>query len=239
MHESSSYDATLFGTGDGADTAIYRQLRDAIVSGQYEPGDRLPAEREMVEKLRASRSNVRRAVQRLEREGRVVRYVGRGTFVFSPTPKVLLDNTLPAGTASPLDVLEARLAIEPGFADLIVARAGPRDFERMSDRLDQMAAAKSQQEFRELGYQFHMLLAQSTRNPIIRHFFEQIIEARVAAGWGRLQGLNSTPEDREAQVAANRAVLNALIARDAELARKLLRKHLGQMVASVAFQEEL
>lgn len=221
---------------DKSEVAIYRRLREDIAEGRYEPGDRLPAERELSEAFDVSRGVVRRAVQRLEREGRVVRHVGRGTFVFLPQQKADLSQATGRHSASPLDILEARMVIEPGFADLIVARATTSDFANLEAKLDKMAAARSQQEFRELGYQFHSLLAQATRNPLVIHLFEQIVEARVAAGWGRLKSLNSRSEDRERQVAANRAVLEALRMRDGERSRKLLRDHLGQMVASIAYQ---
>ena len=221
---------------EAEDNAIYRQLRQAIAAGHYEPGDRLPAERDLAGRIGTSRAVVRRAIQRLEREGRGLPPVGRGTFVFSPPPPRPMDESSPSRRASPLDVLEARMVLEPGFADLIVARAGAQDFEEMTAALDRMEAAATQQEFRELGYAFHMVLARATRNPLLVHFFEEIVAARIAAGWGRLKGLNRTAEDRRAQVASNRVVVEALMARDAELSRKLLRKHLGQMVARVAFQ---
>lgn len=218
------------------DTEIYRYLRNAIASGELEPGDRLPAERDLADQMKTARGPVRRAIQRLEREGSVVRHVGRGTFVFSPVPQIELNTTHSPDAASPLDVLEARMAIEPGFADLVVARASTNDFRNLSETLEQMSVAKSQQEFRELGYRFHMLLAKATRNPIIVLFFEQIIEARTNAGWGKLKGLNDTKEAQAVQVAANRGILDALKDRDADLARKRIRAHLGQMVSTVVFQ---
>jgi hypothetical protein len=67
-----------------------------------------------------------------------------------------------------------------------------------------------------------------TRNPLLVHVFELIIEARAAAGWGRLRSLNDTSEARRGQAAANRAILEALKDRDAELARRLLRAHFRQ-----------
>ena len=56
-------------------------LQDGIADGSYVPGAKLPTERELVERLSAPRSAVRRALGQLEDEGLVIRHVGRGTFL--------------------------------------------------------------------------------------------------------------------------------------------------------------
>jgi len=215
--------------------SIYRHLSTAMGTGQFRPGDRLPPERDLAVHFGAARSLVRRAVQRLERERRVIRHVGRGTFVASPDPQQPTDPSFSLPHASPLDVLEARMAVEPGFADLVVARATAEDFDRLDRCLDEMEQAPTQQEFREAGYSFHLELARATRNPLLVYLFEIIIEARARAGWGKLRALNDTAEARSAQVAANREIVRALKDRDGLHARQLLRAHLGGMVASVTF----
>jgi DNA-binding FadR family transcriptional regulator len=184
-------------SGDGpSDVEIYRKLRDAIEARRFEPGDKLPPERDLAMRFGSSRNLVRRAVQRLERERRVIRHVGRGTFVAHADGAGDRSPAQLPSKVSPLDVLEARMAIEPGFADLVVARASEEDFARLESRLQEMAAAPTQQEFREAGYAFHLELARTTRNPLLVRIFELIIEARAAAGWGRLRSLNDTQDAR-------------------------------------------
>ena len=112
------------------------------------------------------------------------------------------------------------------------------DFARLDLRLQDLEQAPTQQEFREAGYAFHMELARVTRNPLLIRIFELIIEARAAAGWGRLRSLNDTPEARKSQAESNRRILTALRDRDSETARRLLRAHFGRMVAGLAFQPE-
>jgi DNA-binding FadR family transcriptional regulator len=224
--------------GGPSEVEIYRKVRDAIESGRLEPGDRLPPERDLADRLGTSRNLVRRAVQRLERERRVIRHVGRGTFVASREAGTGDSSVPKLPKVSPLDVLEARMVIEPGFADLVVVRATEDDFARLELRLQHMEQAPTQQEFREAGYAFHLELAKTTRNPLLVLIFETIIEARAAAGWGRLRALNDTPEARAIQANSNRKILSALQDRDAEVARRLLRSHFGQLVAGIAFQPD-
>lgn len=74
----------LSGRGDRADR-IYRQLRDGIVDGRIRHGERLPATRELAERLAVSRTTVATAYERLTAEGYVHARVGSGTFVSAPT----------------------------------------------------------------------------------------------------------------------------------------------------------
>src|SRR6056297_2463571 len=57
------------------------RLRALMTSESYGPGDRLPAERELIDLLGVGRAALRRALEQLEREGAIWRHVGKGTFV--------------------------------------------------------------------------------------------------------------------------------------------------------------
>lgn len=63
---------------------VYLDLRAAIESGEYRPGDKLPPERELVARYGCSLITIRRALDELSREGRLKRHQGRGTFVLPP-----------------------------------------------------------------------------------------------------------------------------------------------------------
>jgi GntR family transcriptional regulator len=69
-----------------AHAQIESWLDDAVAAGKLGPGDRLPPERELAERLGVSRMTLRHALDSLERRGIVVRHVGRdgGTFVAEP-----------------------------------------------------------------------------------------------------------------------------------------------------------
>jgi GntR family transcriptional regulator len=67
---------------------LYYQVKQAILrrieDGELRPGELLPAERELERELQVSRVTVRRALSELERDGRVRKEHGRGTFVAPP-----------------------------------------------------------------------------------------------------------------------------------------------------------
>ena len=210
---------------------VYDALRIAIRSGEILAGQRLASERKLSTDLEAPRAAVRRALQRLTAEGMVERGLGRaGSRVRDPSPPIGPTETR---EASPQDVLEARWAFEPGLVALVVARATEADFLAMERQLERMVRATNQQAFREAGYNFHLEVAKATRNPLLVDIFEMIIAARARAGWGRLAALNATPEQRAAQIARNRSVVEALRHRDIDAATMLLRDHLARMLDEI------
>ncbi len=76
---------------------VYRLLADDIARGALRPGDRLPAERTLCERLSVSRATVRRALAELVGDGLVEASVGRGSFVsggqLSEPPNALMSFT--------------------------------------------------------------------------------------------------------------------------------------------------
>ncbi|MEN0086002.1 MAG: PLP-dependent aminotransferase family protein, partial [Leifsonia sp.] len=91
---------TIGGRGDRADR-IYRQLRDAVVDGRLRRGERLPATRELAERLQVSRSTVSTAYERLTAEGYLAARVGAGTFVAYAGAGAPSAGRRPAGAARP------------------------------------------------------------------------------------------------------------------------------------------
>ena len=65
--------------------AVLEDLREAISSGKYPPGQRLPSELELVKSYGVSRPTVAHALRDLTQEGLVTRRAGSGTYVRSPS----------------------------------------------------------------------------------------------------------------------------------------------------------
>jgi GntR family transcriptional regulator len=64
---------------------LYEILRNKITLGEWQPGDMLPTENELLDRFEVSRSTIRQALDILVNEGRIYRQRGRGTFVNHPT----------------------------------------------------------------------------------------------------------------------------------------------------------
>ena len=105
--------------------AISAYLQRAIETGAYSEGDRLPPERQLAATFQAARSTVRRALDQLEKAGLVSRRLGSGTFVGATAASPRRASEL-ADQVSPLQLIEARLAVEPFTTRLAVLHATRR-----------------------------------------------------------------------------------------------------------------
>ena len=111
---------------------ISRRIRKALTDGRLAPGEKLPAEREMAQRLRASRVSVREAYRSLAEAGLVSirRGAEGGAFIadFDPAPMSRnLTFLLRLGRTSHEELTEARVLLEPSVARLAARRAGRED----------------------------------------------------------------------------------------------------------------
>jgi DNA-binding FadR family transcriptional regulator len=214
-------------------TAIHAHLRAGIVAGIRVAGDRLPAERTLAEEFRANRRTVREALDLLVTEGLIERRHGSGSIVVWQRGRADAAPDFPTPAVSPLDCIEARRVIEPGYLDLVVARATDDDFALMQRRLAEMRSATDQVTFKASGYDFHLEVVRATRNPLLVAMYQMLVAARARAGWNTLIALNDSEQQREAQIEANTAIYQALRERDAAKARELSLMHLTEMLQTV------
>ena len=105
-------------------------------------GDKLPTERALADQFRTGRSRVRGVLAELANDRRVVRSIGRGTFVAVPASDAALEReaTLPA---SPAAVMDARLALESAIISLVVRNATQLDFVEMARCVERAGRAKT------------------------------------------------------------------------------------------------
>lgn len=205
---------------------IYRDLKSGIMEGAYAAGSRLPTERALAEHFDAARNSVRKTLNMLEDEGLIIRHVGRGTFVRSA----------PAQEEFTLaELLEARLLFEPNLPDLVVERITPDLITEMEAALERVRNAESWDQFKEAKYAVHMAIARGSHNRFIISIFEQIIDSRRRAGWGRPgQKLSPVLVVREAAYRDNLVILEALRAGDADKAREAIRDYLLRTLSNVS-----
>jgi len=204
--------------------AIAARLRQAILEGRYADGERLPAERELAQHFDASRSTVREALRRLEETNLVSRRVGSGTFV---TYRTAFDSNNIAEVTSPVELIDVRLAIEPQMARLVVSHATARDLERMGEALRQVEAANRDSEaFSRADEQFHLALAESTRNPLMVWLYRQINDVRCHAQWDAMKDKILISERIDEYNRQHRALYDALCSRDADAAVRIVTEHL-------------
>jgi DNA-binding FadR family transcriptional regulator len=217
----------------GAD-AMVRFILQSIDQGAWTPGQKLPTERDLATRFHISRNTLRKRLDELEADGRIARQVGSGTYVSDArpargdfvTPAAPADLIQRIHGASPAEVMEFRLLIEPQMAELAVTRATADDLREMEEDLRRGEAAASIAEFEHWDGALHLTLLRSARNQLVTDLYAAINGVREQALWGRMKERSLTPERRRRYEQQHRAIVDALRDRDIGEARERLRTHL-------------
>lgn len=213
---------------------------DEIAAGRLKPTAKIPSERELSDSLRVSRGTVRKALDELERKGLIKRRPGSGTFVTELAPEYVSAQGAAAAVPeiSPAKLMEARIAIEPQMAALIVHNASNEDFDHMAYCLQKSEQADSIEQFEYWDEAFHKALAEATHNPFFAYLLKQINLIRAQSEWGVLKKKSLTAQARAQYQEQHQQILAALKKRDAKQAQQLLLEHLW-LIDQHLFRPEL
>ena len=208
--------------------AISAHLRNAIEAGTYNRGDQLPPERELAVAFQAARSTVRRALDQLERAGLVSRKLGSGTFVTASSAGSPVAGDV-TEVISPLQLIDARCAVEPFTTRLAVLNATRRDLSDIETVLARAEACDNDKdEFSRWDAEFHLLIARASRNPLVLIFYRQINIVRLHAQWDAMKEKILTPAVIADYHVQHRGIYQAIDQRDALLAETLITQHLAK-----------
>lgn len=194
----------------------YHAIRDRILSNDLKPLDCL-AEAKLCEELKLSRTPVRSALQRLAYDG-LVKYVpGKGMTVAQFTLTELLE------------VAEVRIPNESIAAGLAAERMADADIEaleRCVEATEEAARSQLSEKCFELDDQFHILIANGTKNSRVVQIVTELVEV---SGWGTF--LSKKDYDRMLVAAKqHRQVYEAIRMRDKELAQQRMHEHLNDWI---------
>lgn len=223
---------------------VTEELRSQIATGGWPAGRQVPPERALAEQFGLARNTLRRVLKLLEEEGLLERHVGRGTFVRAPNEgksngsnghgAAFLANGSMSGDltaklrgASPADLMEVRIIIEPQMAALAASRATAEDIAQIELALKHSIAAKGLAEFEHWDAQLHLTIFKAAKNAILLAWCEAINVVRNEPDWYRLKKRSVTPEVRNSYDRDHTEIVAALKERDPEAARKVLFKHLS------------
>jgi DNA-binding FadR family transcriptional regulator len=173
-----------------------------------------------------ARNTIRRALRQLEDAGRIVRHVGRGTFVEQGKPIPSDDLARRIENASPNEIMEVRLIIEPQAAECAAARANGAELDAMAECLRKGEAAPTVAEFEMWDGLFHQTIVAACRNHLLIDIYDAINAVRRKADWAALKERVVTPGRRGVTQKQHRGILAALRARDAQRAGLEMKNHL-------------
>lgn len=156
-----------------ASEAIYEQIKELIVSGQLQPGDRLPSERSMMDMLQRCRPTIREALRMLERSGFIRTMPGtNGAIVQEPSTfevEQSLEVMLQTSKVSLEALAEYRSHNDTAVARWAAQRHTPEDLSALDSVLKEgkrLIEAGDLSGFVHLDAAFHGLLAKAGKNEV-------------------------------------------------------------------------
>ncbi len=203
---------------------IAELIRTAILSGELNYKERLPSERDLSETYSVARGTIRESLNQLEDEGLVQTRPGSGTYIIK-THSGLKDPSI--ALARPLELIDARFALEPHICRLAVLNARREDLDAAEEALICMENfSKSFQDFSRSDENFHTILAESTNNGLIISMVNQINAVRNQEQWALMRKLTINHQTIKIYNKQHREILNAIRTRDPESASSLMREHI-------------
>ncbi|ADY55979.1 transcriptional regulator, GntR family [Syntrophobotulus glycolicus DSM 8271] len=209
---------------------VVEQIRMLVSEGHLKPGDRLPSERDLAERLQVSRASVREALSALEMMGLLEIRSGEGTYI----KQVNIDSVvapLAWGVSmdknSVLELLEVRKILETRAAGLAAERAENEELREIRETLEEMqdnlAAGK-------LGdgadHIFHHAVARATKNHILVQLMNAISETMFQALKTFRLKLDEVEGWQERLYEEHEGIYQAILAKDQEKAALLMLEHL-------------
>jgi DNA-binding FadR family transcriptional regulator len=218
-----------------ATATVVADIERNISTGAWPPGHQLPTERELEAALGVARNTLRKGLRLLERDGKIVRHVGRGSFVAEPSaPAVevggLLDRII---GSSPAEVMEVRLQLEPWAGELAAGRANATDLKLMRDCVQQAGEAEDILTFEHWDGLLHQTIISAAKNELLAGLYMAINLVRLQPEWLRLKERTVTPARRILYQEQHSAIVEALCDRDPMLSSQLIRNHLEDVRRSL------
>lgn len=153
---------------------VLEQIVQLLMSGQLNPGDKLPPEMNLMEQFDVSRPVLREALSSLETLEIITRRPRGGTFVndrIGSNPfKVMLAlsiNNVPA-------IIEARMALELGLVTIAAEKISDEQLEKIKETIDSIQKS-TDSDYGRLDKEFHRLIAQSANNPVVEGMIDSLL----------------------------------------------------------------
>ncbi|MGE0119664.1 MAG: FadR/GntR family transcriptional regulator [Dongiaceae bacterium] len=207
--------------------SVARQIADQIHAGVFKAGDRLPTERELAAVLGVSRPTVREAMIALELSGLVQVRTGAGVFVKANKSAAAAAKSIQNVGASPLELTDARLIIEPEIAFEASSVAEPESLELLHETLVQLAAAKDTTELLNADMLFHIRLSRLVKIPILTAVVEALWKEMYSPMFIRMGHLSGLFPDRTKRtIDEHQRIFDAIAAGRPEQAKAAMKHHL-------------
>lgn len=214
---------------------IAEHIKDWIVEHELRPGDRLPGERDLIERFQASKGTIREALKVLEAQGLIYTRTGPGggTFVEALSEHQameLLGNYFFFRNPTIGDIYALRKLLEPELAASLVGHLPEAGFKRLEQTMqiytDPPGDLEEERRQRRAELDFHGILAEHCPNPVLAfqcRFLQSLL--RHLAVCKKIYE-RPNPDLRESGLSYQVRLLRALRREEPEQAREIMYEHM-------------
>lgn len=206
---------------------VFQQLKEAILSGEFKAGEKLPSERELAEQFQVSRVAIREAIRTLENAGFVTIRQGAtgGAFVTDLTFEQLASACLDLFLANKISIHQlhqVRILIEPEVARLATLNADEESRRRLQEAFEgEHPPEATLTEDISSATKVHFVLAEMCGNP----FFEAIVNSLIKLNASILEEIKPDPPYSIHPPGFHKPIVDAVLAGDPEAATLAMKDH--------------
>lgn len=214
---------------------IAGEIRQALTSGRYAIGDRLPSERDLAQQYGVSRPTVREAIIALEVDGLVEVKTNSGVYVTALRPS----GGAPAATdVGPFELLEARRIFEAEICGLAAQLIEPDQIARLRELVEDMES-HDMLRAEAADRAFHVEIARATQNSAMEKTVAMLWDTRDNSPQYRLLTEKVRAAGVMPRVSEHIRIVDALASRDPDAAREAMRDHLGRVIKLLLEETEV
>lgn len=205
---------------------IARTLQQRIDAGEWADGRQVPPERDLAADFGVARNTIRRAMNLLREDGTISRHVGRGTFVTIAAKQSMADIVVGMEGASPADMMELRLLLEPLASANAAINATSAQLAGIEEAHREASNATDIVAFEQWDSALHHRIFACSRNDLLRGIYDLLHVLRNQSPWFDMKKRSFSEERRQAYCRQHGAIVDAILARDHEAAREATLAHL-------------
>ena len=215
---------------------VFEEVADRLqtwIREELSPGDRLPAERDLVARFGVSRGSIRDAIRRLQQDGLVETRHGLGSVVAEPVQHLAaapLATMLKGRGTAVSELMDFRLIMEPPLAARAAVRATEADLASLREIVKRQEAKVEQGlPAVEEDTQFHYVIARAARNSVVLKLLDTMMNLLFVTREEQFQSAGRSRRSLD----GHRAILDALQTRNAAAAATAMQLHLEQVEAII------
>lgn len=218
---------------------VIDQIKTMITSGELKKGDKLPPERELVEKFEVSRTSIREALRALQIIGLIECRQGGGNYIRESFEGNLIE---PLSLMFVLqesrkeEILELRKVLEVETVSLAAAKITAEELKELKRIITEMKGKPTEEYNVRLDSEFHYLIAKASRNYLIISILTAVSSLMDSFIKEAREAILMKDENKETLIEHHEDIYEAIAARDSKKAAKVMGKHMDLIIRHMNYE---